>query len=120
MSHVTVMKGIGIDVSDIARFRTSKMLRGDRFIHNTFSKHEQDYCFSYRDPAPHLAGTFSAKEAIRKVYGDKPITFAEIEVRHQPSGKPEIWIKGTRSRTILVSITHTAAIAVAIACKQTV
>ena len=115
---MTVPKGIGIDISDIARFRTPKMRRSERFIHNTFSTYEQDYCFSYRDPAPHLAGTFAAKEAVRKVYGDKPIVLADIEVRHRPSGKPEIWIKGARSRTLLISISHNATTAIAIALKQ--
>ena len=70
--------GIGIDVAEIGRFRTSKMRRGERFVSNIFSKHEQDYCFSYRDPAPHLAGTFAAKEAVRKIYGDKPMALAQI------------------------------------------
>ena len=118
MSCVTVMKGIGIDISDITRFRTPKMRRGERFIHNTFSKDEQDYCFSYRDPAPHLAGTFAAKEAVRKVYGNKPMMLADIEVRHQMSGKPEIWINGARSRTLLISISHNSTMAIAIVLKQ--
>ena len=118
MSRVAVPKGMGIDISDIARFRTPKMRRGDRFIHNTFSTHERDYCFSYRDPAPHLAGTFAAKEAVRKIYGDKPIMLADIEVRHHTSGKPEIWINGTRSRTLLISISHNSTMAIAVALKQ--
>ena len=110
--------GVGVDVADILRFRTPKMRRDERFIHNTFTKHERDYCFSYHDPAPHLAGTFAAKEAVRKVYGDKPMMLADIEVRHQPSGKPGIWIKGRRSRTFLISISHNATVAIAIALKQ--
>ncbi len=110
--------GIGVDVADIARFRTSKMRRNERFVHNIFSKNERDYCFSYRDPAPHLAGAFAAKEAVRKVYGDEPILLADIEVRHRPSGKPEIWINGRRSRTFLISISHNSTMAIAIALKQ--
>ena len=109
--------GIGIDVAEIGRFRTSNMRRGERFVSNIFSKHEQDYCFSYRDPAPHLAGTFAAKEAVRKIYGDKPMALAQIEVRRRASGKPEIWIKGKRSATLLTSITHTKTIAISIACN---
>lgn len=110
--------GVGIDVVDIARFRTPKMQRDERFIHTTFTKHERDYCFSYRDPAPHLAGAFAAKEAVRKVYGNKPMMLADIEVRHQPSGKPEIWIKGTRSRVLFISISHSSTMTIAIALKQ--
>jgi holo-[acyl-carrier protein] synthase len=118
MSCVTV-KGIGIDVADIARFRTSKMRRDGRFICTTFSEREREYCFSYRDYAPHLAGTFAAKEAVRKVFGDEPLAFADIEVRHRASGRPEIWMKGKRSRTVLISITHNAKNAIAVALNQT-
>lgn len=118
MSCVTV-EGIGIDIADIARFRGSKMHRDERFIRMTFSEREREYCFSYKDHAPHLAGTFAAKEAVRKVFGDEPLAFADIEVRHCASGKPEIWLKGKRSRTCLVSITHNATIAIAVATTTT-
>lgn len=118
MSHVTV-KGIGVDIADIRRFRKPKMRSNDRFIRNTFSTSECEYCFSYRDPAPHLAGTFAAKEAVRKVYGDKKIGLSDIEVRHHLSGKPEIWVNGKRSRTLFVSISHNATIAIAVASNQT-
>lgn len=118
MSSVNV-KGIGVDVTDITRFRTPNMGRERRFVQTTFTKYERDYCFSYRDCAPHLAGIFAAKEAVRKVYGDTSLAFANIEVRHRASGKPEIWIKGKRSRTCLVSITHNATIAIAVATTTT-
>ena len=113
------VKGIGIDVADIARFRSSKVRRNERFIQTTFSEYERDYCFAFRDCAPHLAGTFAAKEAVRKVFGDEPLAFSDIEVRHQASGKPEIWMKGKRSRTVLISITHNATLAIAVALNQT-
>lgn len=116
ISPVTI-KGIGIDITDIRRFK--KLQRGERFIRTTFSAGECDYCFAYREPAPHLAGIFSAKEAVRKVYGDTPIALSAIEVRHRTSGKPEIWMKDKRVKTILVSISHTATLAIAVAYNQT-
>lgn len=109
--------GIGVDIADIKRFRTPQMRQGERFVHNTFTKVEQDYCFSYRDPAPHLAGTFALKEAVRKIYGDKPLALADIEVRRRPSGKPEIWIKNKRSKVVHVSLTHNATLAIGVACS---
>ena len=113
------VKGIGVDIADIRRFRKPTMRRDDRFIRTTFSTSECKYCFSYRDPAPHLAGAFAAKEAVRKVYGDKKIGLSDIEVRHCASGKPEIWINGELSKTFLVSISHDATIAIAVAFNQT-
>jgi len=109
------MRGIGIDSAEIRRFQNLK--RGDdmRFFARTFSEGELEYCFSYADPAPHLAGAFAAKEAVRKVYGDESLALADIEVRHRVSGKPEIWMKGECVRTCLVSITHNATSAIAVA-----
>ena len=118
MPPVTV-QSVGIDIADIRRFRKASMRRGERFIRNTFTEKECDYCFAYRDPAPHLAGTFAAKEAVRKVYGDTAMQLSDIEVRHRPSGKPEIWLKGKRSPTVLISITHNASVAIAVAVKNT-
>ena len=119
MHHVK-LNGIGIDVVDIRRFRKPEMRRDGRFVLNTFSNNERDYCFSHHEPAPHLAGAFAAKEAVRKVYGDTKIGLSDIEVRHRKSGKPEIWIKRKLARTILVSISHNATIAIAIACNRTI
>jgi len=69
--------------------------------------------FSYKDPAPHFAGTFAAKEATRKATAKYP-RFSDVEVRRTKQGKPEIWVCGKRSRSLLVSITHTKTIACAI------
>lgn len=112
-------RGIGIDSTEVHRFKNLKRSDDKHFFAHTFTEEELDYCFSYTDPAPHLAGTFAAKEAVRKVYGDEPIAFTDIEVRHRASGKPEIWMNGTCVRTLLVSITHTATNAIAVALNQT-
>ncbi len=118
MSLVTIPE-VGIDIIDIRRFKARSMQRGERFIRNTFTEQECEYCYSYRDPAPHLAGTFATKEAVRKIYGDKPLQLSDIEVRHRASGKPEVWMKGKRSRNISISITHNATVAIAVAIKTT-
>ncbi len=60
--------GIGIDVTDIARF---DQFRGDvrhHFVKKVFTKGEIEYCFNHKNPAPHLAGIFSVKEAVSKAF----------------------------------------------------
>ena len=111
-------RGIGIDSAEIHRFQNLDRSDDAHFFARIFSEGELDYCFSHADPAPHLAGTFAAKEAVRKVYGDEPITLSAVEVRHRASGKPEIWMNGARSRTLLVSITHDTRNAIAVAFNQ--
>ena len=113
------INGIGVDIAEVNRFRTILKKDRIRFMQNTYTALEQAYCFSYRDPAPHLAGMFAAKEATRKATGDITEPFSSVEVRHTKEGKPEIWIKGKRSRSILISITHSRGAACAVAIKQT-
>ncbi|MSU74108.1 4'-phosphopantetheinyl transferase superfamily protein [Candidatus Kaiserbacteria bacterium] len=67
------------------------------------------------DSARHLAGTFAAKEAVRKTFGDKSALISSFEIQREKSGKPSVWIKGKRSRKISISITHTAKITCAMA-----
>ncbi|MFA5942637.1 MAG: holo-ACP synthase [Candidatus Paceibacterota bacterium] len=111
-------RGIGIDSAEIQRFQNLDRRDDTHFFTRVFSEGELDYCFSYTDPAPHLASMFAVKEAVRKVYGDEPVTLSAIEVRHCASGKPEIWMNGTRSQTLLVSITHDTRSAIAVAFNQ--
>ena|SRR3989344_2789434 len=109
--------GIGIDSIEIRRLRTILRKKEDRFILNTFTKIERDYCFSYSDPAPHFAGTFAAKEAVQKA-SDDPRSLQKIEIRRKKNGKPEVWLNKKRSKSFLVSITHNESIASAIALRQ--
>ena len=109
--------GIGIDSIEIRRLRTILRKKEDRFILNTFTKIEREYCFSYRDAAPHFAGTFAAKEAVQKA-ADDPRPLQKIEIRRKKNGKPEVWLNKKRSKSFLVSITHNESIASAIALRQ--
>ena len=111
-------RGLGIDILEIKRFDSLNKNRGSRFLLNNYSKKEIDYCFSFKNPALHLAGTFAAKEAVFKVLGQNDILLSLIEIRRNKSGKPEVWIKGHRQKSMSVSISHTAKIAAAIAIKQ--
>jgi holo-[acyl-carrier protein] synthase len=109
------LSGVGVDVADIARFRSALRKRKNRFFESIFSEQERSYCSSYKDAAPHFAGTFAAKESVQKAL-PKKIAMQEIEIRRRDSGKPEVWIKGRRS-PILLSITHTERLACAVAIR---
>jgi len=114
-----IVRGVGIDVAETARFRSLIKRKKPHLLEKMFSRAEREYCFSYADAAPHFAGTFAAKEAVVKARGaDVPL--ASIEIRRQQSGKPEVWIKGRRLKSLLVSISHTRDIACAIAFQKNV
>lgn len=106
--------GVGIDVVDVARFARFKKNKKHPFLAKVFSAREIAYCFGYAEPASHLAGMFAAKEATSKALGAARYPFAEIEIRHDTAGKPLAYRRGRRL-PVLLSITHTGALAAAIA-----
>lgn len=109
--------GLGIDIVEIKRFQEFSQNRNSRFLVNNFTKKELDYCFSFKDCATHLAGTFVAKEAVFKSLG-KDILFSKIEVRREKNGNLTIWIKNRKQNRTIVSVSHTDKLALAIAVKN--
>ena len=61
--------GTGIDATDIPRIERVLRRYGDRFLERIFTPAEVAYCQRRRNPAPHLAGRFAAKEAAMKALG---------------------------------------------------
>ncbi|MBY0529471.1 MAG: holo-ACP synthase [Rhabdochlamydiaceae bacterium] len=106
--------GMGNDIIEIDRIRESIDQHGYRLISRLFTTKEQDYCFKYKDPVPHFAGRFSAKEAIVKALGTgfgEHASWLDFEILNDPAGKPVVTfseklkakLTGTK---MLVSISH--------------
>jgi holo-[acyl-carrier protein] synthase len=96
---------------------------GDRFLRRVFTDGEIAYCTRRRNPAPHLAGRFAAKEAAMKALGtghSRGVLWKDIEVV-RGGGPPRLQLHGgaaTRAdamkvRRSLVTITHSDALALA-------
>ena len=116
--------GIGIDVVENARIADLIRNHGQRFLNRVYQQGEIDYCQSMREPAPHFAARFAAKEAISKAFGTgfaQRINWRDIEVRRKASGEPFIVLhsgaaelaKRLNIETVLVSLSHSQAYAVA-------
>lgn len=103
---------VGFDLVEVGRFRGYK--KNDSFLKKVFTERERFYCFSYKNPFPHLAGIFAVKEAAVKAMGVNKFSLAVIEVRHALSGKPELWLSRKRIKTVAVSISHTDNVAGAV------
>jgi holo-[acyl-carrier protein] synthase len=113
---VTVL-GIGIDLVQIPRLRAIVARWQDRFLRRVFTEAELAYCQSRRDPIPHLAARFAAKEAALKALGtglSMGISWRELEVRRERGQPPTLVLSG-RSRVIgtarggnrvLLTLTH--------------
>ena len=111
------VQGIGIDVVRISRMREVIERWEDRFLHRIFTAQEIAYCRSRRDPVPHFAARFAAKEAGLKALGTGlrlGVSWRELEVRRERGGAPSLVLSG-RSREIglarggdrvLLALTH--------------
>ena len=85
--------GIGVDVVQISRIDSLLNRWGDRFLHRVFTKNEIQYCLLRKNPSPHLAVRFAAKEAFLKALGvgyTKGVRWKDIEVILNSSGRPGI------------------------------
>jgi holo-[acyl-carrier protein] synthase len=106
--------GIGNDIIEIERVREAIESQGDRFIDKLFSKREQTYCKKFKDPFPHYAARFSAKESIVKALGTgfgEIAAFHDIEIINDDHGKPEVFFSATlkskfNDPEVLLSISH--------------
>ncbi|MBU6370914.1 MAG: holo-ACP synthase [Patescibacteria group bacterium] len=104
----------GIDIAEVSRFRALCSKRKRHLLENLFSARELAYCFAFADPAPHLAGTFAAKEAVAKALGTERFPVMALEICRAKNGAPEVWSQG-KKLSVSVSITHAASFAAAIA-----
>lgn len=89
----------GIDLVEIGKFMKVFQGRTD-LVHDIFTEQELAYCFSCRNPWPHLAARFACKEACIKALGlgcfpfGATQIFKEIEVLSKPSGQPRLSLHG--------------------------
>ena len=87
--------GIGIDLVDIERFRTS-LERTPSMRTRLFTDVELAYVAPKSDPVPSLAARFAAREAVMKSLGLGlgAFGFHEVWVERAASGEPSLAITG--------------------------
>ncbi|MDA7507237.1 holo-ACP synthase [Akkermansiaceae bacterium] len=109
--------GIGIDVVEVSRIRSSMDEFGVRFLARIFTKRERDYCDRQKMPEMHYAARFAAKEAISKAFGTgigKDVGWLDMEILRKSSGEPEVQLRGAaalkakevNAAQVMVSLTH--------------
>ncbi len=117
------LQGLGNDIIEISRIRLSIERHGQHFLNRLFTQKEQDYCYKFKDPVPHFAGRFAAKEAVAKALGTgfgADVSWHDIEILGNEQGKPIAHLsegikKRFNSPHILVSISHSTSHATAVA-----
>src|SRR6266511_4410359 len=89
--------GISVDLVNIPRIRDVIDRWQDRFLRRVFTDQEIAYCRARRDPVPHFAARFAAKEAGLKALGTGlrlGVHWRELEVRRERTQAPTLVLSG--------------------------
>lgn len=89
--------GTGVDLVENGRLKRSVDQFGRKFLDRVFVASEIAYCEGMRDPVPHFAVRFAAKEAVSKAFGTgigEQINWTDIEIRRKASGEPFVVLHG--------------------------
>jgi holo-[acyl-carrier protein] synthase len=109
--------GTGIDIAETERIEQALERHGERFARRVFTVDEIAYCDRFKNKAERYAARFAAKEAAFKALGTgwaKGVHWLDVEVIHQPTGKPDLVLRGRAQEVAnqlgvtraLVSISH--------------
>lgn len=110
--------GSGIDLVEVPRIAAAIERFGERFVGRVFTPDEIRYCKSKANSVERFAARFAAKEAALKALGtgmSRGISWQQVEVRREPSGRPTIHFSGRAAeiaerlgaRRAALSLTHT-------------
>ena len=117
-----MIKGIGVDIVDIARLESVTEEWNNRFLRKVFTPKEIAYCESKTHSIQHFAVRFAAKEAFAKAIATGwkgAFRWKDVEIENDASGKPTIKLHGKLEQvffpsTIHLSLSHTHTSAVAV------
>lgn len=109
---------IGVDIVEIERIRKLHERFGASFMRRILTVAETELCLAKPDAVASLAGRFAAKEAISKALGTGiagGLSWQDIEILNDPSGKPQATLRDHPGIRIAISISHDRHSAVAMA-----
>jgi len=89
--------GLGTDLARVDRFRTFVRDNKAALLGRLFTPGEREYALSKKDPAPHLAARFAAKESCLKAFGlgwRDGISWHDMEVVPDELGRPDLRLSG--------------------------
>ncbi|MCR4925175.1 MAG: holo-ACP synthase [Clostridiales bacterium] len=111
----------GIDLVENERMK--KSIENERFVQRVFGEREREELSKRNFPLQSMSAAFAAKEAFLKAIGTglSGAPLNEIEVLHEKSGKPYLFLSGKAKEiaeqmhlTLDLSLTHTENYAAAV------
>ncbi|MDX2110682.1 MAG: holo-ACP synthase [Verrucomicrobiota bacterium] len=120
------MIGVGTDIIEVERVKTACERHGERFLKRVFTEGERAYCMQMKNPYPHLAARFAAKEAVSKAFTTgigEELNWTSIEVikgsREEPiihlDDKGQKLLEHVGATGVLITLAHTANYGTAVA-----
>lgn len=111
--------GVGVDLAEVQRIRSSFERFGARFRDRIFTPLEIAYCERKANKFERYAARFAAKEAGMKAIGTgmrRGVRWIDFEVMNLPSGKPTLRFHGVAAQfaqklgvnNVALSLTHTS------------
>ena len=107
---------IGVDLVEIARVKLLAR-RNSKFLSRVFSASEIAYCRAKKDPWPHFAVRFAAKEAVYKALGKAEVPLTAISIARDAKGRPSVRVAGRSAPKLKLSLSHGRDHAVAFAIR---
>jgi len=118
--------GVGCDVIEVARVRRVLDHQGERFLQRVFTEEERAYCLAKAHPDKHLAARFAAKEAVAKCFTTgigADLGWKSASIHHGERQEPLVrfdekgldLLKRTGATHVLVTLSHTETVAMAVA-----
>ena len=89
--------GLGTDLARVKRFRRFVVDNKAALLGRLFTLAEREYAFAKKDPAPHLAARFAAKESCLKAFGlglREGLSWQDMEVVPDELGRPGLQLSG--------------------------
>lgn len=103
---------IGIDILEIERIKTD-----EKFLNRILVPCEIEYINKFENKKEHIAGIFSAKEAVFKALDFSVLNHKEIIIKHNEHGRPYVVFEGKTKVffeenycEIDISISHTSSL----------
>lgn len=121
-----ILLGLGADVIEVSRIRGVLERQGERFLARVFTEEEREYCFRMAHPHKHLAARFAAKEAVSKSFTTgigSELGWRSVSVYHGSRNEPlvrldpkgEALLRAVGATRVLLTLSHTDTIAMAVA-----
>jgi len=101
---INMVLGIGIDIIEISRIKSSIEKFGDAFLNKVFTDTEIKYCKDKPNQYQHYAARFAGKEAIAKALSSiapNGFNWKDIEIYNKTNGQPEVKLFGELSKFLI-------------------